>query len=65
MRQRTEGIDVPHRAELSKEIEQFLWSDVEAGGGLALGQVRSRACTDLKFFTKRALWREDTLAEVV
>lgn len=30
-----EGDDVPHRAELAKEIEEFLWGDVEAGGGLA------------------------------
>jgi hypothetical protein len=23
--------DVPHRAELAKEVEEFLWGDVEAG----------------------------------
>lgn len=27
--------DVPHRAELAKEIEEFLWGDVEAATGLA------------------------------
>ena len=24
--------NVPHRAELAKEVEKLLWSDVEAGG---------------------------------
>jgi hypothetical protein len=30
-----EGDDVPHWAELAKEVKEFLWRDVEAGGGLA------------------------------
>jgi hypothetical protein len=29
--------DVPHWAELAKEVEEFLGGDVEAGGGLAHG----------------------------
>jgi hypothetical protein len=29
--------NVPHRAELAKEVEKLLWSDVEAGRGLAPG----------------------------
>lgn len=33
-----EGDDVPHWAELAKEVEEFLWGDVEAGGGLARGR---------------------------
>ena len=26
--------DIPHGAELAKEVEEFLWGDVEAGGRL-------------------------------
>lgn len=33
-----EGDDVPHWAELAKEVEEFLWGDVEAGGELARGR---------------------------
>lgn len=32
---KAEEDDIPHRAELAKEIEEFLWGDVEAATGLA------------------------------
>jgi hypothetical protein len=34
-----EGDDVPHWPELAKEIEEFLWSDVEAWEELAHGRL--------------------------
>ena len=36
-----EGDDVPHGAELAKEVEEFLWGDVEAAEGSAHGILDS------------------------
>lgn len=47
-------VDVPHRAELAKEVEEFLGGDVEAAGVSASRSTRAGR-TNLKFLTKRAL----------
>ena len=33
--------DIPHGAELAKEVEEFLWGDVEAAEGSAHGKSDS------------------------
>ena len=33
--------NVPHRAELAKEVKEFLWGDVEAAEGSAHGKLDS------------------------
>lgn len=60
-----EADDVPHRAELAKEIEEFLWGDVEAATGLAhRAAATGHGATDLRFLTKRALCKRRVSANV-
>ena len=58
-------MDVPHGAELAKEIEELLGSDVEAAGDVSAWRRETWALTDLRFLTKRALQGKTGLAEVV
>lgn len=57
--------DVPHGAELAKEVEEFLWGDVEAATGLAhRAAATGHGATDLRFLTKRALCKRRVSANV-
>jgi hypothetical protein len=62
---RSREVDVPDRAEFAKEIEELLWSDVEAAGLSAHHWLLYTGRTHLRFLTKRALRGNDMLAEVV